>query len=587
MKYFSTDRFPDLVRIKERGQERGLIPVNTPAASKGSAGQWKVGIDFGTSFTNFYIDDGAGPQRRPLDTRVLSLTLSQKEARQTLLNQYFIPEAMLPRGMNPPTATAISLRGWQEVNGKVPDLFHEARLKVPTPAEFGGAELRTGFKWKQLQYQKPFLRELALLVSSNAAAGGALELEWAVSYPSAFSINEVNNYRRLWNDLCDDLTRLTGLTQTLAVERGNGGLQTEAVAFASFFGNFLNRQMVHTACLDIGGGTTDISLWEDNALLHQVSLPFAGRNICAHLLQRKPSFLRRLFPQSLTDSISSDEARARQDRNFVSRLDNIMRYGSDELLRERLQILRADSNDQLEQFISLLAISLGGIYHYLGTILRGLDGENSLKRRAAMAVYAGGNGGRLLNWLDQSGSFSKGCEADQLMQRLQQTSAGFTTGGGETTLSEDYKNETACGLISLGVNLRGDFDPRHHDLFAGDTMAINGITYRPTDRIPFQSGGLESRDGRISSYGLQGLEELKRYCANFDQVLQEQRIRSLLPLRKLTDLDSLWEQVTIEVRSLCLEREGCEVAELEPEPGFILGLRALTNTLGRQWAERF
>lgn len=587
VKYFSTDRFPDLVRIKERGQDRGLIPVNPPAAAKGAAGRWRVGIDFGTSFTNFHIDEGAGPQRRALDTRVLSLTLSQKESRQNLLNQYFIPEDMLPRGMNPPTATAISLRGWQEVIGKVPDLFHEARLKVPTPAEFGGAELRTGFKWTQLQYQKPFLKELALLVSSNAAAGGALELEWSVSYPSAFSLNEVNKYRRIWTDLCEELTRLTGLNHSLAVERGNGGLQTEAVAFASYFGNYLNRQMVHTACLDIGGGTTDISLWEENTLVHQVSIPFAGRSICAHLLQRKPSFLRRLFPQALTDSISSDEARARQDRNFVSRLDNIMRYGSDELLKERLQVLRADSNDQLEQFISLLAISVGGIYHYLGTILRGLDGERKLKRPEPMAVYAGGNGGRLLNWLEESGAFSKGCEADQLLQRLQQASAGFGGIGGDTTLSDDYKNETACGLISTGVNLKGDFDPRHHDLFCGDALEINGVVYQPTERIPFQSGGLDSPDGRIRSYGLAGMEELKRYCLNFDQALQDQRIRSLLPLRKLTDLDTLWDLVEREARSLCLEREGCEVAELEPEPGFILGLRALANTLGRQWAERF
>ena len=32
---------------------------------------------------------------------------------------------------------------------------------------------------------------------------------------------------------------------------------------------------------------------------------------------------------------------------------------------------------------------------------------------------------------------------------------------------------------------------------------------------------------------------------------------------------------------------GQEASELEPEPGFILGLKALTDTLGRLWAERF
>ena len=383
VKYFTTRHFPDLVRLSERGQDRGLLPVTPPARNAESGNQWQVGIDFGTSFTNFFIDEGAGPENRHLETRVISLTLSQKEERQRLLNQYFVPEEMLPNannGGNPPTATAISLRGWQEVIGQVPELFHEARLRVPSPGEFGGAELRTGFKWEQMQYQKPFLKELALLISANAAANGAKELQWSVSYPSAFSPNEVARYRRVWVELCDDLNELTGLKHSLNSKAGEGGLQTEAVAFASYFGNFQNRQMVHTSCLDVGGGTTDISIWQDNRLIHQVSVPFAGRDISSQLLRRKPSFLKSLFPPSLTADISDDEARARQDRNFTSRLDNIMRYGSDELLSGRLDMLvNQDSSLQvpLQQFLSLLSVSFGGLYYYLGQVQKVLRDEET------------------------------------------------------------------------------------------------------------------------------------------------------------------------------------------------------------------
>jgi len=586
VKYFTTDRFPDLIKMIERGKERGLIPVEPPPPPGGQTGEWKVGIDFGTSFTNFFVDEGGGsPVLKPLDTRVIPLTLAQKETRQTLLSQYFIPEDMLPRGQNPPTATALSLRGWLEVAGAVPELFHEARLKVPTPGEFGGAELRTGFKWRQLQYQKPYLKELALLISANAAAAGASAMAWSVSYPSAFSPNEVQNYRRLWSDLCQELGSSTGLPHSLALGGGEGGLQTEAVAFASYFGNYLGRQMVHTACLDVGGGTTDLSIWEENTLTHQVSVPYAGRQICSQLLQRKPSFLKWLFPPSLTADISDDEARARQDRNFTSRLDNIMRYGSEDLLSERLPVLRGEGSAQLEQFISLLALSFGGLYHYLGTILRGLDGESRLLRSAPMPVYLGGNGGRLINWLDQSGRFSPGCEADQLMERLQQLSTGFASGPAATTLSDAYKNETACGLISTGVNLKGDFDPRDELMFSGEQLEINGQSFGPTDRV--ELAAMASDEALVSSYRLSNLAELKQFLINYDATIQSCRITGLQPVRKLCRLETLWSDVETEVRSLCLERQGCELAELEPEPGFILGLRALTNTLGRQWAERF
>lgn len=588
VKYFTSRHFPDFVRLTERGQDRGLLPVIPPANSSDTGTEWRVGIDFGTSFTNFFIDEGGGPQRRHLDTRVISLTLSQKEDRQRLLNQYFVPEEMLPNadnGGNPPTATAISLRGWQEVIGEVPELFHEARLRVPSPGEFGGAELRTGFKWEQMQYQKPFLKELALLISANAAASGARSLRWSVSYPSAFSSNEAARYHRVWEELCVDLSKLTGLSHALNNSAGQGGLQTEAVAFASYFGNFQNRQLVHTSCLDVGGGTTDISLWQDNLLVHQVSVPFAGRDISSQLLRRKPSFLKSLFPPSLTADINDDEARARQDRNFTSRLDNIMRYGSEELLSGRLDMMVNQSSElqePLQQFLSLLAVSFGGIYHYLGHLQKILREEGKIKRNTPMSVYLGGNGGRLINWIDASSSFQKGGDVDRLMELLQIKSSGSETGKGSTTLSDAYKDETACGLISTGINLIGDFDPQDDVMICGSQLVVNDLNFNANDRVQLPHTML-----KIERYELPNLDTLRTFIDYYDASIAELRIRSLIPIRQLCNLETLLSEVEIEVCSLCKAKIGKEASDLEPEPGFILALRALSNTLGRNWAERF
>ena len=469
--------------------------------------------------------------------------------------------------------------------GQVPELFHEARLRVPSPGEFGGAELRTGFKWEQMQYQKPFLKELALLISANAAANGAKALQWSVSYPSAFSPNEVARYRRVWVELCADLNDLTGLSHALHTKGAEGGLQTEAVAFASYFGNFQNRQMVHTSCLDVGGGTTDISLWQDNRLVHQVSVPFAGRDISSQLLRRKPSFLKSLFPPSLTADINDDEARARQDRNFTSRLDNIMRYGSDELLAGRLDMLvnqKSTLQQPLQQFLSLLAVSFGGIYHYLGHVQRVLREEGKLSRSTPTPVYLGGNGGRLINWIDASSSFQKGGDTDRLMEMLQIKAAGCKAGNASTTLSDAYKDETACGLISSGVNLVGDFDPRDDLMICGARLVVNDLSFNSGDRVE-----LPHTMSRIERYELPDLDAVRVFVDHYDASIAELRIRSLIPIRQLCDLETLWSEVETEVRSLCLAKVGQEASDLEPEPGFILGLRALTNTLGRIWSERF
>ncbi|MCT0218738.1 hypothetical protein KQ304_06965 [Synechococcus sp. CS-1329] len=586
VKYFTSKSFPDLIKLIERGQNCGLIPVNPPPPASNTAATWRVGIDFGTSFTNFFIDDGSGPKRKPLDTRVISLAKAQEETKLNQLYKYFIPETLLPIGSNPPTSTALNTFGWQEVKGTVPKLYHESRIQWPSENAnaLRGLNIRTNFKWRQLQYQKPFLKELALLISCNAAAAGATELAWSVSYPSAFSKNEAQSYRRLWSDLCNDLAPLTGLKQIFVEDSHEGGLQTEAVAFASYFGNHQGKPMVHTACLDVGGGTTDISLWQENRLLHQVSIPFAGRNICTSVLQNKPAFMHFLFPPSLTGEVSGNKAQLRQDPNFNSWFDNCLRYQSDQLLSDRMPIHRADQERQLIEFVSLMAVSFGGLYHYLGLILKSLNREGLLRKQATMPIYMGGNGARFLNWLDESGSFSRNCDADQLMGILQSKSSAFESGQNgtaETTLSDAFKDEAACGLISSGVNLQGIFDPKDEFMVAGEGLMINDRTFNSLDRV--RTDGLET----ISSYEIASLTELRQFASNYDEALNSARISSLLPIRSLTCMDSLWGEVETQVRALCLERISKRVNDLEPEPAFITGLKALNHVLSQQWAERF
>jgi len=343
--------------------------------------------------------------------------------------------------------------------------------------------------------------------------------------------------------------------------------------------------MVHTSCLDVGGGTTDISIWQENTLIHQVSVPFAGRDISTQLLRRKPSFLKSLFHPSLTAEINDDEARARQDRNFTSRLDNIMRYGSEELLHGRLDMLaNQDSALQvpLQQFLSLLSVSFGGMYYYLGQVQKVLRTEGKMTRNTPTEVYLGGNGGRLLNWIDVSSGFQKGGELDQLLAMLQVKSSGCDPAKAPTIMSDAYKDETSCGLISSGVNLIGDFDPRDDVMVCGAKLIINGLTFEADQRVK-----LPLSMDKIERYELPDLECLRTFIENYDESIAELRIRSLLPIKELCDLETFWDSVQVEVRSLCLAKVGKEASDLESEPGFILSLRALNNTLGKLWAERF
>jgi len=200
-------------------------------------------------------------------------------------------------------------------------------------------------------------------------------------------------------------------------------------------------------------------------------------------------------------------------------------------------------------------------------------------------VYVGGNGARFLHWLDESCALNKGCDSDLLFETLQRQSAGYTTGSkgtASTTLSDAFKDETACGLISKGMNLQGDFDPRDEVMITGEQLIINGLIFNSFDRV-----SIPAEMNSVESFSLGNLDELKRFVQNYDEGISNLRINTLLPIRKLTSMGSLWDDVETEVRAICLDRINKQISDLEPEPGFIIGLRALSTTLAKKWAEQY
>jgi hypothetical protein len=588
VKYFSCESFPDLIKLTERKEYRGLIPVNLPPTINKTASRWRVGIDFGTSFTNFFIDEGSGPSRKPLETRVIPLTMAEYEYQINLLYKFFIPQSLLPKDGNPPTSTAINTYGWHEIRGNVPKLFHQARVQWPSTNAnlLRGASIRTGFNWRQPQYLRPFLQELALLIRCNAAAVGVNSVEWALSYPNTFTPNHTRNIRREWDIICKEVADYSGLYEQYSGKDQISTFQPDALAFAGYFYNILSLQMVHATCAKIGHHSTAISIWQDNTLVHQVSVPFAGRDICTRVMQSKPSFIRFLFtPQLAGDIADNNEVKFRQDPNFNSWLDNCLRYESQELLVERMPIYRAEKNMQVLAFASLMAISFGGFYHYLGLVLKALAKEGRLRKHAPMPVYVGGYGAQFMHWLDESGFFCTGCDADLLFEELQCQSACFASTekiSATTTLSNAFNDEVACGLIINGMNLNGDFDPRDDVMFTGEELVINGQIFNALDRVI-----LSQEMNTVESFALGSLTELKKFVTNYDDALTSLNISTLFPIRKLAANETFWNEVQTQVRAICLERFNKEISDLEPEPGFIIGLRALSNILARQWAEQF
>ncbi|KKZ13114.1 MAG: hypothetical protein TE42_01720 [Candidatus Synechococcus spongiarum SP3] len=611
--YFCSEHFPDLLKVSVDQRPGGLIPLESPEPTKDTADLWDVGLDFGTSFTNWAIyDHNHAPRRFPLQSALWPVTAANAEVQEELLNRYFLPQTMYPEGDNPPTSTSLSVMGGgNKVNSdreKPPELFHEARLHIPQPGEAFKSHLRTGFKWEHPELQRPFLKQLALMISADAVRRGAEEMTWRLSYPTAFSNNTRTLYRDFWQELTEELGNITGLKQRLNKRLNDGPLLSEAVAFARCLAERQTITFQHTACMDIGGRTTDISLWQRSSLVHQVSVPFAGQHICTKILNCRPEFAANLLNENLNSITEGSNSRT-MELNRLNLIDNYIRFGSENLLGKlKMQRSRTQSSKDktLEQFISLMALATGGLYHYLGFIVRCLYEKNTLNRRACVSVCVGGNGGKLLHWLAPTGKFAQDSKINTWLNRIQASAIDWKDDESNdnesnddesaegTRLSGEFKDEVAIGLVVVGerhISAPDDLSSNPPPPFSGESLCINGHEFTAEQPIDLSS---IDHDEPVKTMELLDLKELQRYVRGTVKAMEGLRADLQIdPLVKESDLESansrLRTRVLERAQNLCDQSLGDpqhprRIDEFSVEPGFFLGLRALIEVLAEDWA---
>ena len=595
VRYFCSTSFPDLLNVSVDQNPGGLIPLESPEPIRVTGDSWNVGLDFGTSFTNWAIwDHNQAPRRLQLELALWPVTVANDLEQQEVLNRYFLPQKMYPENNNPPTSTSLSVVGCDKKkldSKESPELFHEARLHIPQPDETLKSHLRTGFKWEHSELQEPFLKQLALMISAHAVQSGVREMTWRFSYPTAFPNNTRRRYLKFWEDLTEEtLKPISGLDHKLHREP----LLSEAVAFACCLAESSNI-FQHTACMDIGGRTTDISLWQESRLIHQVSVPFAGQHICTKILDFRPEFASHLLGKTLTSMQRSSGQT--MESNRLSLIDNHIRFNSEALLEKTLPRRRSAGSSgrdkTLEQFISLMALATGGLYHYLGFIVRRLYENKTLKKGSCVSAYVGGNGGQLLRWLDPTCQFNEGSPVNTWLSRIQALAINLNhdeTGEG-TRLSQKFKDEVAIGLVVDQPHL-SSLNGSESKPFSGESLCINNHEFAAEDLIDLEPLSKVDHDQPVTTMKLLNLNELQRYVQGMVKAMEDLRgDLQINPLLKASDLEgALGEKVLALAQNLCDQHLGNrqdakKVGNFSVEPGFFLGLRALVEVLANDWAK--
>ncbi|PSB04279.1 hypothetical protein [Merismopedia glauca] len=570
------EEFPSYINCQDRDRRTiGLILLRTPELNR-STGSWRVGVDFGTSFTNIYVNRKGVVESLPLQSLHLKVTEVQIDTRNPVLFEYFVPESFIPPDKPLPLSSILTIRGnTHSPQGKERPIY-DGRIYVPDRNRFKPQEdwIETDLKWTNLVANRLFLQHLGLHISALAAQNNVKQVQWCLSYPSAFSNRDRKLYAQNWQDLTKELHAQTGITHLCPEVDELDYFRTESLAIAQYFADREGYDLVGSTCIDMGGGTSDISIWEDNQLLHQCSVQLAGRDLFSQFLELNPKFIQKF-------DVKANELQGLKEGNFNAKLDVLLRLESDNWLK-KIAFLQEDP--EFQGLIRLVAIGTAGLYYYVGTILGVLSKEEKYQRNEITPVYVGGNGSRLLNWLDVRGKFDRNSEINELFSRMLSKGSDFEDTEEKTRLSQQPKDEVACGLVLSDTKLQGLKKKAKDPLIAGENCELNNELINYQDRLEF--------DGEIKNFKIsRDLEQLKRFLYEFNLGLRDLEIEGITPMpgfRPKVGLESsydsqLWRNTLRELDNTLLKIKG-NSENIRVEPPFILALKALLRVLGKEWA---
>ena len=574
------DRYPShiLCQSLER-QAYGLILLKTPPKID-LTGNWRVGVDFGTSFTNIYVNRKGTSEPLSLETLHHKITEADNETRIPVLFEYFIPENFIPLEKPLPLSSVLTTRGKTNCSeGKERALF-DGRIYIPDNSQrFKPTNdwMETDLKWDNFVPNRLFLEHLALHISAIAVSKGIREIQWALSYPSAFSRGDCKRYIRTWQDLTANLEKRTGIKQICPDQGDLDYFRTESLAVAQYFADREEYDLVRSTCIDMGGGTSDISIWENNQLVHQCSVRLAGRQLISQFFEVNTDFLCKSFEEN-----PEDWKGLKQDR-FYAKLDVLLRHKGDTWLRDRIR--NFDKDPEFQGLIRLIALGTAGLYYYVGILLKVLHAEGKFSAEEITPTYVGGNGSRLLNWLDNSGTFDRNSEVNDLFSYMLSRGSDFEDTEELTRLSQKPKDEVACGLVLSDTSLKGLKKRQKDPLIAGEVCEING------EQIEYDSR-LEWGD-TIRDFEIPNLDHLFTFIDEFNLGIQELDLEDLKPMpqhRRGEGLESgykdkLYRSTRRELDAMLLkEFKKGDAEDIRPDAPFILGLKALLRVLAKEWA---
>jgi hypothetical protein len=290
----------------------------------------------------------------------------------------------------------------------------------------------------------------------HAAKKGVRGITFFFSYPSSFGPGAKDDFCGRAESIIALLSKETGLDLKFN-DRQN--LVTESIAAAYYF---IHKKPLLKVffCVDIGGGSTDASVWEKTKHLFQTSIHFASRDMFIRPLSRlfhTGDVLKSITTNDNTDGIYTMLSDVSQEKNLTDEkfkfLIETVLFEYNAPLVTRLQDMKGQDQNAYKVFRFCVLMAYSGLIYYLANILAALFTAKDEARHidndiSEIILGLSGKGSKLTVWIKSYCDIIYR-EAEELIK-------------GKTSLdvhilpefsAETAKTETAIGMI---CNLDGN-----------------------------------------------------------------------------------------------------------------------------------
>jgi hypothetical protein len=431
------DEYPEALICSVAGKSIGVLLLADPLRPLSQPNSYTVGVDFGASGTSVYYGSNSA-DIVPLTFNNHKLTVTNiTDLQKASILDFFLPEEAIEVPFLSLFRQFLNESNLQDIKPILEGHIHY--YSADSESDLNKPDIYADLKWSNDSQSrlrvKALLTQICLQTAVELSSKGATSITWKFSFPTAFSLTQQGQFSAIWAQIIQRCSALTGLQFSPPVSL------TESVAAAQYFRTIQSATTAMSAVfIDIGSSTSDVSVWQHDKLLWQISLRLAGRDIFHNYLLHHPEIMQKfgINTDKLTRMRSSGN-----DPKLWAETDAMLQEHSEEMFNQLP--LHSDS-PEIAKLRQHLALGLSVLIYYIGLGVNHLVAEGTFTEQMP-GIYVGGNGSRMFRWLSD-GNISIGAAATALFSSVFQSALEIPRNGTfNLELSGAPKQEAAYGLV--------------------------------------------------------------------------------------------------------------------------------------------